>query len=106
MMGVNLTEKLRDSGDGLLLHWCPGCESLHVINVKENNPPLPTWTWNNDIHKPTFSPSVNIVSNKCHYFIIDGFIEYCSDTQHQYSGQRIPLPNLPDWMLKKEENET
>jgi len=31
----------------------------------------------------------------CHYFIVDGNIQYCSDSKHQYAGQTRPLVALP-----------
>ncbi len=37
------------------LWFCPGCRSTHAINLSGNGP---LWTWNNDVERPTVSPSV------------------------------------------------
>lgn len=98
-MGILLSNKLSDRGNGNLIHWCPGCNILHMINteVKNNNDVI--WSWNKDPNKPTFSPSIIIGVGTCHYFIQEGQIIFCSDDKHNLAGQTIPLPDLPDWIL-------
>jgi hypothetical protein len=49
---------LRRTTTGLMF-WCPGCEGPHHINVN------PGWTWNGDVDRPVFSPSVLVRSG--HY---------------------------------------
>ncbi len=99
-MGFLLSNKIRDSGNGELLHWCPGCDSLHMINTKTKNHNGAMWTWNNDPNNPTFNPSINI-TGQCHYFIRDGQIDFCSDSKHNLAGQTVQLPDLPDWLLDR-----
>ena len=79
---------------GRFFHYCPGCEQAH---------PLPDngWTWNNSLERPTFSPS--FMQNRgdprqCHYVITDGVLNYCSDSWHALRGQRVPMPELPQWL--------
>ena len=81
-------------------HYCPGCEWMHVIptdpRAQSNGH---KWTFNGDMQRPTFSPSINM-PGVCHYFIRDGQIEYCGDSAHTLAGKTIPLPDLPtdgDW---------
>lgn len=74
MMGHLLSTKLRDTGNGNLVHWCPGCGSLHLINIQEKNHLGAIWTWDGDNYRPTFHPSINIVE----------------------------LPDLPEWMIERE----
>lgn len=81
-------------------HFCPGCKWMHVIptdpRAQQNGH---KWTFNGDMEKPSFSPSINIVG-QCHYFIRDGMIEFCGDSKHALAGQTVPLPDLPadpDW---------
>jgi hypothetical protein len=81
-----------------LAHWCPGCDSLHVINVEKPNHCNALWTWDGNVEQPTFSPSINIVG-VCHYFIKAGQIEFCSDSRHALAGQTVPLPELTEDML-------
>lgn len=76
-------------------HYCPGCKMLHRINVfapSEGNGAC--WTWNNDPVNPSFSPSINIIG-RCHYFIVDGRIQFCSDSKHEYAGLTVDLPDIP-----------
>lgn len=53
---MKLSNKLRGwagTNQHGLTFYCPGCECGHTINTGPNG-----WAWNNDVHSPTFSPSV------------------------------------------------
>ena len=91
-----LSSKLANAGDGLLLHYCPGCKSLHLIAVYEPFPNGAQWTFDGNAESPTFSPSINMVG-VCHYFIRSGKIEFCGDSKHHLAGQTVDLPDLPNW---------
>lgn len=95
-MSLHLSSKLWDSGDGMLLHWCPGCKSRHMIATEEPFPNGAKWTWDGNVESPTFNPSINI-SGRCHYFIRAGQIEFCGDSAHDLAGQTVDLPDIPDW---------
>jgi Family of unknown function (DUF6527) len=111
-------KKLRDATnfDGTVkrvLHWCPGCEEVHAINIGNNGGPV--WTFNGDYERPTFSPSILCFTTYdegddendpkplpagqrrtlCHYFIRDGKIEFCGDSPHALAGQTVDLPDWP-----------
>ena len=47
--------------------WCPGCEEVHMFITQrgEYRPQGPVWSFNGDVEKPTFSPSLIIWSG--HY---------------------------------------
>lgn len=85
-----------------IAHWCPGCESLHVIWTR-NPPGKPTWSWNGDVNNPTCAPSVLCFTTGdggkrttlCHYFLRAGKIEFCGDCPHALSGKTVDLPDLP-----------
>lgn len=87
------------------VHWCPGCDELHAIAVDAPNSNGARWSFNGNLEKPTFGPSINIriyggergtqPTEVCHYFLIDGQLQFCSDTTHALSGQTVPLPPLP-----------
>lgn len=47
---------LREAEGGLMMFHCPGCGHHHAIRVSEG--PHSCWTWNADMIKPTFSPSI------------------------------------------------
>lgn len=80
------------------LHWCLGCQQLHIINVEKPNRCNAMWKFDGNLESPTFSPSINH-PGICHYFIKNGNIEYCSDSKHEFSGKIIPMPDFPEDML-------
>lgn len=81
---------------------CPACNREHFI------PKDGRWTFNGNIEKPTFKPSINECSNppnhknyrpdiptfRCHYIITDGRIAFCSDCTHALKGQTVELPDV------------
>lgn len=84
-----------------LLFHCPGCNWLHVVNTAGDRP---VWTWNGDLVKPTFSPSLlywiavhpeepeTFPEQRCHSFIRDGKIQFLDDCTHKLKGQTVPIP--------------
>jgi len=87
-MSIYLSPKLRQCTDDMLLHWCPGCNHIHGIDLKR-------WTFNGNLESPTFSPSFNIVG-QCHYFIQGGMLVYCTDCVHELAGKNVELPDFPE----------
>lgn len=112
---------LADNGTapGRQVHFrCPGCNDVHgiVVDVPE------AWTWNGDLERPTFSPSVlmtanyaeppvtpenyeqwerepweqKIVRRVCHSFVTDGRIQFLGDCTHALAGQTVDLPAWGD----------
>jgi hypothetical protein len=151
--------------------WCPGCKQQHRFTVevydgytgRPNGEPEPTWEWDGNEEKPTFSPSLlayytihhcagehpftvcdgecgeshaiyyridgaEPVSLKtyevpegaeevyvhvdpehprdpawgnCHSFLKSGVWEFLTDSAHDLAGQKVPLPPLPDWVVKR-----
>lgn len=77
------------------------------------------WTFDGNLEKPTFSPSVKITGKQtvvvdgrwtgewvrdadgnavdycCHYFLTAGRLNFCNDCTHGLSGQAVELPDLP-----------
>jgi hypothetical protein len=93
-----VSPKLR-SVNGGFAHWCPGCRRMHVI--PHGNAKGPQWTFNGDVNRPTFSPSVkldwgDVPPKVCHYFLTDGMLQFCGDSYHHLAGQTVELPNLPE----------
>lgn len=95
--------------------WCPGCDDRHEVRTQGPNP----WTWNGDVEKPTFYPSVATecratvkdaegrwtgehvrdaqglpVELVCHSFVEEGRIRYLSDCTHALVNQTV---DLPEW---------
>jgi hypothetical protein len=78
------------------LYWhCPGCDCSHIVAIEGKDP----WTWNEDVSRPTISPSVHYGSRDpshgvCHFVITDGRVTFCGDSTHHLTGQTIELPEL------------
>lgn len=112
-MGFMLSRKLRHQSEGVIEHWCPGCNSRHAISINgAHNHSGATWTWNGDVDRPTFHPSVHITlgpwndeegfhpkTTDCHYFITNGQIQFCEDSAHALKGKSLELPDWPDRFL-------
>lgn len=87
------------------VRWdCPGCGEPHVVPTHG-----PTaWGFNDDLEHPTLSPSilvhpagrwrdgVVVQSPRCHSFVRDGRIEFCSDSEHALAGKTVDLPEIPE----------
>lgn len=104
-----------------IYHWCQACDGLHGVWVNEQPQDAklsPRWTFNGNMERPTFSPSVRCFSNHdddgnklpnggertlCHYFVEDGMIRYCDDSPHAYKGQKVPLKDIPPGWFRGDE---
>lgn len=112
-----VSSSLRRAAGDILSFWCPGCKEVHAVNVGPNG-----WSFNGDLDKPTFGPSVLVRSGHhmpghsgdcwctfkqrtgressfkcgvCHSFVRDGQIQFLRDCTHALAGQTVPLPELP-----------
>jgi Family of unknown function (DUF6527) len=67
---------------------------IHVGPKTELDPYA--WTWNQDTERPTFSPSFLVRGQfgVCHSFITDGTIDFLSDCEHEFKGQKHELLEL------------
>lgn len=119
-----LSTILRNSQDGGLHFYCPGCKHAHGIRVGEGHGPR--WGWNGNAEKPTFTPSVLVrgiredmdavtqaaydalgpgeirgalddprFQSVCHSFVTDGRIQFLGDCTHALAGQTVDLPAWP-----------
>ena len=92
-------------GDGVkyAVMYMPAYDNLIIIQIEGSEGP--TWHWNGDVYKPTFSPSIlsRLVVGKerrnirNHVFVRGGMIQFLDDCSHQLAGQTINLPMLKDW---------
>jgi len=99
-VGKMLSKKLYWSNSSTMMYWCPGCQMRHPVYIAkpEHNPDQDVWTWNGDVEKPTFYPSLNISlgpEKRCHFFIRDGMIIYMGDSTHELKNQTVELPDIP-----------
>jgi hypothetical protein len=72
------------------MFYCEGCKQNHMFDER--------WTFNGDIIKPTFTPSLLYTighhpdpSDICHSYVTDGKIQFLSDCTHELAGQTIDL---------------
>ncbi len=107
---MNTRASLGKTADGgaLVSFRCPGCDDFHQISVG-------TWTFNGDLERPTFTPSVLVGGVQwgnddgfykpnhavpaggrivCHSFVTDGRIQFLGDCTHHLAGQTV---DLPEW---------
>lgn len=76
------------------IFWCPGCGHCHGAWVNKPNPVTGArWTWNGNVEKPTFSPSMVIADEglRCHLFVRDGFLQFLGDSTHALAGNTVPM---------------
>lgn len=85
---------------------CPGCNRMHGF-VTEWKPiseqKEPTWTFNGDVDKPTFAPSLLYNQSRsnpnhpvCHLFVRDGRIEFLSDCTHHMAGKTVDMADIKE----------
>lgn len=101
------------------MFYCPGCEEHHAVWTKKRNGLGAVWSFNGDMEKPTFSPSLLLRYIKltvegaaldeaikncppggklpskemiCHSFIRAGQIQFLNDCTHALAGKTVPLP--------------
>jgi hypothetical protein len=87
------------------------------VNVpKDSGLDRPSWDWDGNLEAPTLSPSiltngtrsVDHVRNddgtfrfpRCHSFLKAGIFEFLTDSEHPLAGQKVPIPDLPEWAEK------
>ena len=93
------------------LNWtfyCPGCKHHHGVST---TPPSPVWSWNGDVDKPTFSPSIRVhrgpkcdpvthlripgePDQVCHFFIKDGVFQFLDDCTHELAGKYVNMEDV------------
>lgn len=79
---------------------CPGCGLQHEIRTQTRTPGQPVWTFNGDLSRPTFHPSIDVRFNQdgaeahCHSFVTDGRIQFLNDCTHALVGKTVELPDL------------
>lgn len=83
---------------------CPGCRQVHAPSIKKyGEGKNPVWTFNGDVNKPTFSPSLLVkytwgpekIEFVCHSFIKDGKIQFLSDCTHAFKSMTV---EIPEWL--------
>lgn len=93
--------KTEYEGNTTLWVYCPACKHAEQILVRSATTSRPSWEWNGDYEKPSFTPSVKITGGPgycCHYYITDGQFRYQDDCSHDLKGAIVDVPDLPaEW---------
>lgn len=93
---VRITPKLVEhcvGGEKSYSWYCPGCKEGHTI-------PVPRWTFDGNVERPTFSPSILRTAApsdyRCHSFVENGQIRFCGDCNHALAGQTVDMVDFPE----------
>jgi hypothetical protein len=81
-----LSKYLRNVGGGGLSFWCQGCREAHTVWVGEG--PGPRWSWNGDVERPVFGPSVLVTG---HWYTAKGAAD---EQAWQAAGCPQPRPKF------------
>lgn len=88
---------------------CPGCNCMHGYythwskdRAAASRTGAPVWSFNNNLEKPTFTPSLlyrwhNEYSGKdhvCHLYVTDGKIKFLDDCTHCLAGQIVDMKEI------------
>lgn len=106
--------KIKDWRPGIadVYFHCPGCKCGHGVWTEKwikdhdtNGNPIygPIWSFNGNMDKPTFSPSILVTighgekpSDVCHSFVRDGMIEFLGDCTHELAGKAVEMEDIKD----------
>lgn len=93
-----LTSKLLSMGESVYFH-CPGCNMLHPYRIS-GDATGPKWSFNGDVLSPSFTPSLLVngsrPESRCHLFMTDGKLVYCTDSYHALAGQTVEMVDIPE----------
>jgi hypothetical protein len=104
---IRLTPKLavrRSENYEHYMFYCLACKEAPPYCTQQPND-HPKWSFNGDMEKPTFSPSLFLIRSlkdyegcgpRCHLFIRDGKIEYQGDCEHALAGQTVDMVEFPE----------
>lgn len=83
-----LSKYLRSVAGGGLAFWCEGCGEAHLVWTGAG--PGPRWSWNGDVERPVFGPSVLVTCG--HY--VQGFKTgddcWCTHNAEEVGAGRRP----------------
>lgn len=90
--------KVTKYGENMFSVQCPACGYEHPFHVGRPNSSGAQWSFNGDMERPTFSPSMLCMPDgpkRCHSFVRDGQIQFLSDSWHGRSDT-VDLPEIED----------
>lgn len=99
-MSKQISDTLRQTAQGNLQIYCPGCRELHTLNMT-------THTWDKYLPAPTFYPEFDCTFHQyspmngemqqkiCAFYIVGGTIQFFEGCDHFYKGRITAIPHLP-----------
>jgi hypothetical protein len=97
-MGIKLR---KTDSPGHYIFYCRACKCHHAVWTQEYQPGHPFWTFNNDMEKPSFKPSLLVQTPDkdgnvqiCHFFIEDGKMRYMNDCTHDLHNQTVEMEDV------------
>ena len=99
---MNVLQRFVDGDVPVGYHfWCPGCKMGHAVYVDRPSAVNGArWTFNGDMEKPTFTPSLLVRFPRagkievCHSFVRLGQIMYLTDSTHELAGKTVDLVDI------------
>jgi hypothetical protein len=95
-------EAFPQSWGTLYMFHCPGCDNGHIFHCRTDGG-QPSWDFNGNLERPTFSPSIKLDGHlghgkfgTCHSYVRDGRIEFLSDCTHDLAGRSVELPTAAE----------
>lgn len=102
------------------MFFCPACKCGHAVWTEKKNHLGAVWTFNGNMEKPTFTPSLKIwqetwtppvtpenleqwqqkpwpqtkVTHVCHTNVTDGVIHFHPDCTHAFGGKQVPMEDF------------
>jgi len=91
---ANKVQEYNADGKKLVGFLCPGCNTVHVVNVDTTS--RPAWSFNGDLEHPTFYPSLlmNLAGLVCHSFVRNGLIAFMGDCSHDLKNKTVELGDI------------
>ena len=104
-----LWRKRKKGNPNAAYYWCPGCKHCHLYPTGHISTG-PNWQFDDNIQCPSFRPSmhifipeyrhddgtVNPAQTICHYYLLDGAIQYQGDSRHELAGKTVPMEPIPE----------
>ena len=93
-----LSARLAEVRAGVYRHWCPACDTYHDICTSQPTSRITYCIYDGEHESPTFSPAVRVRHGEhlvCHYFLSEGILHFCEDSDHSLAGVSVELSKLP-----------
>lgn len=84
--------------------FCEGCGFVHDFWMDGR------WTFNGDLDRPTFYPSLLLKqeagwAERCHSFVENGEVKFLSDCSHHLAGKTLKLLDVEEWTKPRLEDD-